>query len=245
MNKSHDYEKWWRDYDEINRLDPGTRIRKELIIDGIKAPKYKKILDLGCGSGELLATIKKLYSEKELYGADVSKEALELLSRRRIVIKSFLLDLDLEKPLPTGDGYGHYDAIVCSEVIEHLKNWQNVFKLLKNLTKEKSRARVIITTQSGKKYPHHVSIGHIQHFEPKEIVSKLEENSFNVIYANKLGWPFMNIKNLMVTHLLGGNTLESGKISLIQKIGLRVFYYLYKISLKGFGPQIVVIAERK
>lgn len=243
MNKSYDYEKWWRDYDEINRLDPGTRIRKELIIDEIKAPKYKTILDLGCGSGELLASIKKSYSEKELYGADVSKEALELLEKRNIARRSFLLDL--EKPPQKGPGYGYYDAVICSEVIEHLKNWEHTFELLNKLTKEGSKAKVIITTQSGKKYPHHVSIGHIQHFEPKEIASKLKENSFNVTYANKLGWPFMNIKNLMVTHLLGGNTLKSGKISLIQKIGLRIFYPLYKISLKGFGPQIVVIAERK
>lgn len=79
---NQNYEDWWEDYSDVNHYDPGTKIRKKIIAKEIANPKYKKILDLGCGAGELLEYIHTSFPKKELFGTDVSKKALEILKKK-------------------------------------------------------------------------------------------------------------------------------------------------------------------
>lgn len=231
------YEDWWEDYGEINRLDPGTRMRKKIVCNEIKKSDYKKILDLGCGSGELIEYIHSKFPEKKLFGADVSKQAINLLKKKGITEQTFICDLEKDKKL-----VGNYDLIVCSEVIEHLTNWRNVITILRGRVKK--GGKVIMTTQSGKRYPHHLEIGHLRHFDPKEIEYELEQAGFEVVSAKKIGWPFMNLKNFLVSHFLKIKTLKQEKLSVIQKLGFNLFYYLYLFSPFP-GPQVIVIAKQK
>lgn len=137
---------------------------------------------------------------------------------------------------------GYYDAIICSEVIEHLKNWQNAIYILRGrLNKE---GKIIFTTQSGKRYPHHIEIGHIKHFEPEEITNQLIKANFDVVVAKKIGWPFMNVKNFLVSRFLRVSNLKKEKVSIPQKAVYGIFYYLYLLSILP-GPQIIVIAKQK
>ena len=233
-----DYERWWEDYDELNRLNPATLIRTKIIANAIKKRKYKKILDVGCGTGELLEHLHSNFPEKELYGTDVSKKALEILEKKRITKDTFIADLEKVTKLN-----GKYDVIVCSEVIEHLKNWGNAIYALKGCVNK--NGIVIITTQSGKIYPHHTQLGHIQHFEPEDIAKELKKAGFYLLVEKKLGWPFMNIKNHLASNSItrGALLLKDKKIAVLQKIGLRIFYYLFLLSPFP-GPQILIIAEK-
>ena len=234
--KNMDYEQWWDDYTEINHRDPGTRIRKKIIGEQIADQSFKSILDLGCGTGELIEYLHEKFPKKELHGTDVSAKALEMVKKKKATKSTFIADLEKDKEIK-----GSYDAIVCSEVIEHLHNWKNALHVLKGRVKK--GGKVIITTQSGKRYPHHLEIGHIQHFEPKEIGDVLRKDGFTVTIEEKFGWPFMNLKNEIVTNILKGSAPKTGEVSLIQKIVLQIFYYLYLISPFP-GPQILVVAEQ-
>lgn len=232
------YDKWWSQYDELNHLDPGTRIRKEFIIRYLSGNKIHTILDLGCGTGELLDYVHERFPKKKLYGADVSSKAIERVQSKGIAEKVYLIDLTKPSYLP-----GKYDAVVCSEVIEHLERTRYTFDLIASLCKKNGKA--IITVPSGKIYPHHRKLGHYQHFEPENITVELNNRDFKVLVSRKLGYPFMNLKNILLTYVLQDRDYSHNQISLIHQFGLKIFYYLYKYSFKGAGPQLVVVAKKK
>ena len=233
-----DYEQWWEDYNELNRLNPATLIRTKIIANAIKDRKYKKILDVGCGTGELLEYLHSNFPEKELYGTDISKKALEILKKKGITKGTFLADLEKVTKLN-----GKYDVIVCSEVIEHLKNWENAIYAFKGCVNK--NGIVIITTQSGKIYPHHAQLGHIQHFEPEDITKELKKAGFHILIKKTIGWPFMNLKNHLASSpvMRGALLSKDRKIAILQKTSLRIFYYLFLLSPFP-GPQILIIAEK-
>jgi 2-polyprenyl-3-methyl-5-hydroxy-6-metoxy-1,4-benzoquinol methylase len=237
-NPIYDYDVWWNEYDEINRLDPGTRIRKQIIKQELNANEGSNILDLGCGSGELLFYLHKNLPKRNYYGADVSKKALSTLKKYKVVKDTYVLDLERDTQLKR-----KFDAIICSEVLEHIREWKNVISFLKKHSHQDSL--VIITTQSGKRYPHHHRVGHIRHFKISQITTELEKNGFKVIKAYYMGWPFMNIKNLLLTYVVGNKNYEEGKISKLSKLVLSIFYYLYLVSLRYKGPQIIITAVKE
>lgn len=74
----------------------------------------KRILDLGCGTGDLLLELKdRGYT---LFGTDISSVALKMAKQRGISAK-----LRLTANVPKGK----YDTVVISQVIEHLENDSN------------------------------------------------------------------------------------------------------------------------
>jgi len=84
----------------------------------------KRILDVGCGEGYLA----KLLMEKgnEVYGIDISEHAVELA--RRNGVKAFVCDVENED-LPFKKSF--FDAIILSEVLEHLISPREVIEKLK------------------------------------------------------------------------------------------------------------------
>lgn len=74
--------------------------------------KGKKILELGCRDGSLTA----LFAEgNEVVGADIDQNALELFEKN-LGGKGYCLDLNSQWPF----GESEFDAVVASEVLEHL-----------------------------------------------------------------------------------------------------------------------------
>jgi methionine biosynthesis protein MetW len=75
----------------------------------------RRVLDIGCADGGFLQLLKGNFAISELYGVDVSEEAVSLTTSRGF--RAFQLDVDNEK-LPFEDD--SFDGIFCGEVIEHL-----------------------------------------------------------------------------------------------------------------------------
>jgi SAM-dependent methyltransferase len=73
------------------------------------------LLDIGCGSGGITAFLKKAMKPRDVYGVEISSEAVE--SARAEGIKAFEVDISISK-LPFTDSF--FDVVFCGEVIEHL-----------------------------------------------------------------------------------------------------------------------------
>lgn len=232
--KSVNYEDWWINYINVNKYDPGTKIRKEIIENEINDRKIKRILDLGCGSGELLVDIKNKYPDKLLFGGDISDVAINHL--REIGIAEKLFKIDLTRKIQINE---KFDAVIMSELVEHLSNWKFVFTQLNRLLK--NNGIVVVTTQSGKRYFHHKKVGHLKHFSGDEISKELKNGGFRIRKVVNMGWPFMNIKNILASRYLKN---FSGSVGFSDIVLMKIFYFLYKISSRTSGPQLIVVAEK-
>ncbi len=99
--------------------------RREAILAALRGAGAARVLDLGCGQGQLVQQLLKDPSFTEIVGVDVSMRALTIASRRlkldrmgeRQAARVRLVQGSLAY---TDKRLRGYDAAVLSEVIEHL-----------------------------------------------------------------------------------------------------------------------------
>ncbi|GEC03646.1 3' terminal RNA ribose 2'-O-methyltransferase Hen1 [Streptomyces spinoverrucosus] len=99
--------------------------RREAIVAALQESGAARVLDLGCGQGQLVQTLLKDVRFTEIVGVDVSMRALTIASRRlkldrmgeRQAARVKLFQSSLAY---TDNRLKGYDAAVLSEVIEHL-----------------------------------------------------------------------------------------------------------------------------
>ncbi|WP_405515944.1 3' terminal RNA ribose 2'-O-methyltransferase Hen1 [Streptomyces canus] len=99
--------------------------RREAILEALRTAGAARVLDLGCGQGQLVQALLKDPKFTEIVGVDVSVRALTIASRRlkldrmgeRMASRVQLVQGSLAY---TDKRLKGYDAAVLSEVIEHL-----------------------------------------------------------------------------------------------------------------------------
>jgi len=119
--KKIDYDRYWLERGfEINKK---LKAREQVIFNEIK--KGSKALDVGCGNSYLPVALQK-DKECQVTVADVSKTVLAGFEKYNISA----VYLNLEEDNWNLDQ--KYEYIVLSEVLEHLKNPEEVIRKLKN-----------------------------------------------------------------------------------------------------------------
>ncbi|MER5929407.1 3' terminal RNA ribose 2'-O-methyltransferase Hen1 [Streptomyces sp. NPDC002054] len=99
--------------------------RREAVLAALRAAGAQRVLDLGCGQGQLVQELLKDVAFTEIVGVDVSMRALSIAAKRlrldrlgeRQAARVTLLQGSLAY---TDKRLAGYDAAVLSEVIEHL-----------------------------------------------------------------------------------------------------------------------------
>jgi 3' terminal RNA ribose 2'-O-methyltransferase Hen1 len=99
--------------------------RREAIVAALRASGAARVLDLGCGQGQLVQELLKDVRFTEIVGVDVSVRALTIAARRLKLDRMGERQADRVKLLQGSLAYTDnrlkgYDAAVLSEVIEHL-----------------------------------------------------------------------------------------------------------------------------
>lgn len=111
--------------EEAEKPTPLAVQRREAILAALRESGAARVLDLGCGQGQLVQALLKDVRFTEIVGVDVSMRALTIASRRlkldrmgeRQAARVKLFQGSLAY---TDNRLGGYDAAVLSEVIEHL-----------------------------------------------------------------------------------------------------------------------------
>jgi 3' terminal RNA ribose 2'-O-methyltransferase Hen1 len=99
--------------------------RREAILTALRGAGAARVLDLGCGQGQLVAALLKDVRYTEIVGVDVSVRALDIAARRlhldRLSERQSARVTLLQGSLAYTDArLKGYDAAVLCEVIEHL-----------------------------------------------------------------------------------------------------------------------------
>jgi ubiquinone/menaquinone biosynthesis C-methylase UbiE len=97
-----------------------------------------KVLDAGCGEGHLLEKLRKKSPKNTYYGIDITDVALKRAKERCPGAK--IKSMDVSAISFAG---GFFDVVVCTEVLEHIDDYEAVAKELKRVLKK--GGRLIIT----------------------------------------------------------------------------------------------------
>lgn len=116
------------------------RSRKEFVQYLIQkhVKENSKILDAGCGISPVASGLNSSFC---IVGIDTEPKVIEYLKKNKR-LKDEFQTADITKKLPFEDS--SFDAVICVEVIEHLKHYESTLKEFKRILKK--GGKLILTT---------------------------------------------------------------------------------------------------
>lgn len=206
-------------------------------------PKGAAIVDLGCGSGVLLEQIAGACPDARLAGIDADPNALALAAQRLPSAELQRGDLDSEDGVVSGHGVA--DAVVCSEVLEHLIEPQHALRMAHELLKP--GGRLVVTVPSGPMNDFDRAIGHQKHYRPSELTDLLTTAGFRDVRTMAWGFPFHTL--FRVALAAAPRTTEQfsdEKIGAMHRIVFRLLHALFYLNVRSrrFGRQLIATAVR-
>ncbi|MCS7093221.1 MAG: class I SAM-dependent methyltransferase [Patescibacteria group bacterium] len=131
-----------------SEIDPAFLERARYILEKVETLKPKKVLDAGCGRGFYLKALTYFPFIREIHGIDINDHYLKIANQitsddSRVFVKK----QSIQK---TSYQDNYFDLIICSEVIEHLKDDVGALRELKRVLKDKG---YLIITVPNEEFP--------------------------------------------------------------------------------------------
>ncbi len=132
-----------------------NRQRLELVAQTLIEHRVKRVIDLGCGEGELLKHLLQNKSIEQITGVDVSYRTLEI-AKKRLGLDDLPFHQRDKIELIQGSltyrdkRFGGYDAATLIEVIEHLDS--NRLAALERVVFEFAQPKLVIVTTPNIEY---------------------------------------------------------------------------------------------
>ncbi|MEE9405810.1 MAG: class I SAM-dependent methyltransferase [Candidatus Aenigmarchaeota archaeon] len=183
-----------------------------------------KILDVGFRDGTLHSDIVKRYSEKNVWGLDIT-----LKKETNRLLRGSAEKMDKIKN-------ADFDTIVAGELIEHLKAPEKFVKECKRVLKKDGT--VIVTTPNVKSlinriFKNNRHSGHISLFHKSSLTALFERNGFRIAEFSYLPY---------TEHSSPGKSDELGFFkNLIKNRGRR---FLHHLLPSGLREDMVLVAAR-
>lgn len=244
MSDRGENEKLWNNFSLANELSPAQRHRWRLIVQELRGlPRNALVVDLGCGSGALLERIGRALPEARLAGVEVEPRALAL-ARSRLPSADFLQgDLDGDANLTTFKERA--DAVVCSEVLEHLAAPERALRLASEILRP--GGRIVVTVPAGAMNEFDRSIGHRMHYRTEELEDLLARTGFRNVQASAWGFPFHTLFRIaLAARPAVTGCFADEKIGLFQRLLFRLLNLLFYLNIRSgrVGRQLIATAAR-
>lgn len=128
-------------------VDPAFRRRAKVVIDNLCLKNGDKILEVGCGKGFYAHIIGAFFPKISYLGIDINEEHLRIA---KVFVQASNVNfrkVDATK-LPFADKV--FDKIICTEVLEHIKNDRLAISELYRVLKPHG---IVVITVPNKNYP--------------------------------------------------------------------------------------------
>lgn len=195
-----------------------------LILNKLKSLRNSRhnfsILDVGCGDGNLLFNIRNKYPNSVLSGIDFNIESAQYNLRNCDVTlwEQSLIDFYSDEK---------YDFICCSQLLEHLDDPTDLFKLIKRSLNVDGLAFIDIPNLNsrsfnyfGSNWIHLDTPRHRMLFTPESLKSILIKNGFDVLEVVTFGTGFAYVSSLL--------NLLKDRLGFNQKIPFKIKWILSK-----------------
>ncbi len=238
-NTEYYNELWMKDWFDMERLHPTARhlqimIRK--ILSGINA---SSLIDVGCGIGVNIKYIRKYDKRLQITGCDLSCKILSLA--QGYVGQDDSINYEV---LDLGENFLNkkYDIVLCSQVLEHIKEDE---KAMKNLAKMCSKY-LILTVPSGKYNSTSKLVGHYRHYSEKRIKDLLQKNGFRIKNLRNWGFPFHTLYKKILNKLPDSakKRVGLGRYGFMKKRITDLLFLLFYLNVFDKGDNIIVLAEK-
>lgn len=124
-------------------LDPAFTRRARIVLENLELKPGMKILDIGCGRGFYERAVVELFPSVEIIGVDVNKKYLPKWKHPRAIFQQAeASSLPFVK--------ASFDRIICSEVLEHVKDDLKVLEEMERVLKIGGK---VLVTVPVKNYP--------------------------------------------------------------------------------------------
>ncbi|MFH8617228.1 3' terminal RNA ribose 2'-O-methyltransferase Hen1 [Streptomyces sp. NPDC017979] len=180
--------------DTEERPVPLAEQRRDAILTALRAAGAQRVLDLGCGQGQLVQALLKDVRFTEVVGVDVSVRALTIAARRLKLDRmgerqAARVQLFQGSLTYTDKRLAGYDAAVLSEVIEHLDLPR--LPALEYAVFQSARPRTVIVTTPNVEYNvrwESLPAGHVRHGDHRFEWSRAEFRTWAEAVAARDGY---------------------------------------------------------
>lgn len=190
-----DYQKEYLEKNPGLHLEHASIKKNQIISVLVGFPRSQRILEVGCGAGALMIALAKEFKPRFIEGIDVSwqmiNKARELDTEKLVNWRvADIFDYNISEP---------FDLIVCSDIIEHLKNDAGFLKIIKNFGRE-IVIRVPLEKSHFSKFLVNANIfnvwkdteyryGHIHHYNEEELLKLFGDCGLKIISSRAFPMP--------------------------------------------------------
>jgi SAM-dependent methyltransferase len=241
-----DYDDWdthWVDYAAAAEHSPAQIYRRRLTLRLLERQgSPERLVDLGCGPGDLLYDARRRWPRAELLGLEMSARGVEL-AREKVPGAEFMqANLITDK---TADerfaGWGTH--AVCSEVLEHVDD--PVTLLRSGRRYMQPGACLVVTVPGGAISAFDRHIGHRRHYTPELLAQTFSDAGLVTGSVEGAGFPFFNLYRWFVLRrgerVVDDVIASDGSLTLSARLAMMAFNPLLAMSVSRsrWGTQIV------
>jgi SAM-dependent methyltransferase len=243
-----DWEAHWDRFGDSAEQNPAQEFRRDAIFGLLGGlGRETRLIDIGCGQGDLLRALHARYPEVSLAGVDGSASGLAAAQRKVPTARFLQIDLLADAAIPT-DLLVWGSHATFSEVLEHV---DDPARLLTNARRALAPGcQLIVTVPGGPRSAYDRHIGHRRHFDVEMLRDVLVRAGYEPTTIRRTGFPAFNVYKLLVIargkRLIGDaqRPAAAGESRLASRV-MSAFRPLFKFTLRDFpmGWQLIATAR--
>ena len=141
---AHKYNNLWV---QKYSLGPTRREVKKIVLPLLEKNKELKILDIGCGTGQLIKEISEHYNKVNYLGIDVAENMIEVAKKnnkgKNVKFKTSSIE--------SFENNEKYDIIICTHAFPYFPNKQEMIKKMAGLCNKKGQVIIVNSSTNSLK----------------------------------------------------------------------------------------------
>jgi len=207
-----------RDNVPIWAAGPRYWLRLSLVLQRIREIRPGRVLEIGCGAGDLLSRLAHLGCKA--HGIEVSEEAFAILEKRFAGVDNPTFSFgDFQERNDT------YDAVLAFEVLEHVEDDSAFLRKCAELVRPGGHLLLSVPAHMERWSVHDERIGHYRRYEQRGLRELLERHGFLSQRIDCYGFPLANIvsplSTIGVRRSMGASREQRTKRSGVARPGAR------------------------